>query len=89
MGIVEPIDLKLVEHEEGPGYQAAKCSGVVPVQTITKIEDGKDAEDGESDDFLNHLELVRGEGLGADAVGWNLQAIFKERNRPTNKNDFP
>jgi len=44
-GVPHPNSLELVEHEEGPGDQAAKGSKVVPMQLIAKIKRREDAKD--------------------------------------------
>ena len=51
-----------MEHEEGSGDEAAEGHGMVPAEMISKVVDGEDAKNGEGDDLLDDLELVRGEG---------------------------
>jgi hypothetical protein len=80
---------KLVEHEECSHDQAGEGYGVVPVELLSEVEDAEDAEDAERDDFLHDLELVGCECFRADAVGRHLQAVFKERDRPADEDDFP
>jgi PLP dependent protein len=81
--------LKLVKREEGRGDQKTSGNGVIPAQMRTEIEGGEDAEDGERDDFLNHLELDGRKTAVADAVCGNLEAILKEGDTPADQNDLP
>src|SRR5205807_1387798 len=74
--------LELMEHEESPSYQTAKSRKVVPMQLVAKIKGREDPEDSQRDHLLNHLELVRREGLRADPVGGYLQAVLKEGDAP-------
>ena len=55
---------------------------VVPADRLFQVEDGKHGEDHKRDDLLNRLELRSAELVGADAIGGNLKAIFKEGNHP-------
>src|SRR6185369_5352470 len=81
--------LKLVEHEEGSGDEATEGYAVVPAQVVAEVVDGEDSEDGERDDLLHDLELIRGEGARADAVGGNLEAVLEEGDGPADKDDLP
>src|SRR5438445_10246151 len=82
----EDSTLELVEHEEGPGHQAAKGGEVVPMELVAKVKGREDPEDRQRDHFLDHLELIRRKGLRADPVGGYLQAVFKKGNAPTDQN---
>src|SRR5882724_8981079 len=88
-GVPHPNSLELVEHEEGPGDQAAKGSKVVPMQLIAKIKRREDAKDRQRDDLLDHLQLIRRKGLRANPVGGYLQAVLKEGDAPTDQNHLP
>src|SRR5437879_3490702 len=75
--------LELMEHEESPSHQAAKRGEVVPMQLVAKIEDGEHPKHRQRNHLLDHLELVRREGLRANPVGGHLQAVLKEGDAPT------
>jgi hypothetical protein len=55
--------LELVKHKKRTSHQAAKRSEVVPMQLVAKVKGGEDAEHGQRNHLLNHLELVGTEGL--------------------------
>ena len=78
-----------MKREEGRGDQKSSGDGVIPAQVRAEIEGGEDTEDGERDDFLNHLELDGGEAAVADAVCGNLKAILKEGDTPADEDDLP
>ena len=82
-------DSELVEDEEGRPHQAARRRRGGPVQMLAKVEGGKDAEDGQGDDLLDHFELVGREAARAPAVGRNLQALLEEGDAPTDENHHP
>src|SRR2546430_12334496 len=65
--------LELMEHEEGPGHQAAKRGKVVPMQLVAKIKGGEDPKHRQRNHLLDHLQLVRRKGLSANPVGRHLQ----------------
>lgn len=62
---------------------------MIPMQLVSKIKDAENTKHGESDDFLNDLELVGREGLRSNAIRRNLQAVFEESDRPTDEDDLP
>ena len=78
-----------MEHEEGGADEAGEGGEVVPVQLVAEIEDAEYAKDAERDDFLDDFQLIGREGFRADAVRGDLQAIFEERDAPTDEDDFP
>ena len=53
------------------------------MQGFSQIDDRKNCEDGEGDDFLDGFEFGGGEIAVADAVGGDLKAIFEEGDSPT------
>ena len=75
--------------EECGADQEEGSDTVVPAQVRAKIKSGEYAEDGERDDFLDHLELDGSEAAVADAVGGNLEAVLEEGDRPADDDDFP
>src|SRR5882757_8748733 len=78
--------LKLMEHEERPSHQTAEGSKVIPVQLVAKIKRGEHPKHRQRDHLLNHLQLIRREGLRADPVGRYLQAVLKKSDAPTDQN---
>jgi hypothetical protein len=54
-----------------------------------EVKGGKDAEDRQRDDLLNHFELDHAEAAVAKAVGWNLEAVLKEGDAPADEDDLP
>src|SRR5882757_5723179 len=83
------LTLELMEHEERPGHQTAESSKVIPVQLVAKIKRGEHPKHRQRDHLLNHLQLIRREGLRADPVGRYLQAVLKEGDAPTDQNHLP
>ena len=78
-----------MEGEEDCADEEARGDGVVPAQVLAEIEGDEDAEDDERNHFLNDLELHGGEAVCADAIGWDLEAVFKQGNGPTDEDHFP
>ena len=81
----------LPEHEIDGGDEAKEGGGVVPMKVFTlEHEGGNDGEDGEGDDFLNHLQLHEGVRTSVanetEFVGWHLQGVFEEGNAPREDN---
>ena len=66
-----------------------KAGGIIPPEFFAKIGHGKYGKHGESDDFLDGFELSGAEFERADAIGWDLKAVFKKGNAPTGQNNFP
>ena len=62
---------------------------MVPMQLVAKVKRGEDTEDRKSNDLLDHFELIWRESTGPDAVGGNLETVFKEGNGPTDDDDLP
>lgn len=65
---------------------------MVPVEGFTLEEEGDNqSEDNEGDNLLDHFQLHKAEGatvaVEAEAVGWNLGAIFKECQTPGEEDD--
>ena len=78
-----------MEGEEDRADEEARGDGVVPAQVLAEVEGDEDAEDDERNHFLNDLELHGGEAVCADAIGWDLEAVFKQGNGPTDEDHFP
>jgi len=78
-----------MEGEEDCADEEARGDGVVPAQVLAEIEGDEDAEDDERNHFLNDLELHGGEAVCADAIGRDLEAVFKQGNGPTDEDHFP
>ena len=79
----------MVDEEHG-GEDEAEADDVIPLDSLTQIEHGEEAEDDESDAFLHDLELGGGlAGKVADAVGGDLEAVFEGGDAPTDEDDFP
>ena len=78
-----------MEGEEDGADEEACGDGVIPAQMLAEIEGGEDSEDDEGDDFLNDFELDGREAGSADAVGGDLEAVFKQRDSPTDEDDLP
>jgi hypothetical protein len=88
-GSLNRANLKLMEHEECSSHQAAERRKVVPMQLIAKIERTEHPKHRQSNDLLNHLQLVRRKRLRPHPVGRNLQAILKKSDAPTHQDDLP
>lgn len=78
-----------MEHEECTADEADEGCGVVPVQFVSKVVDGKDSEDREGNDLLDNLELRGGKGVRADAIGGHLEAVLKESYGPGDDDHLP
>ena len=60
---------------------------MIPVEALSLEEEtDDDSENSQRDDFLNHLQLHKGEGASvsneADAVGGYCKAVFNEGDAP-------
>lgn len=55
---------------------------MIPAQGFFEVEDGKDRKNGEGDDFLDRLELGGRKFSMPEAVGRDLETIFKKGNQP-------
>ena len=51
-------------------------------ENLEVLSQFKDREDAQGDRLLNNLQLKGGELAVADAVGWDLEAIFSEGDQP-------
>src|SRR5579872_3167773 len=61
---------------------------IVPPQRLLQIQDRESREDGQSNHFLNRLQLRGGKLVGTDAVRWNLEAVLKKSDQPAYDNDL-
>ncbi len=52
-----------------------------------EVEEGEDSEDRQRNDLLDDFELEKGELAVADAVGWDLEAVFEEGDEPADDDD--
>ena len=60
---------------------------MVPMEVFALEHEGSDdGEDGEGNDFLNHLQLDEGVRTSVanetEFVGWHLQGVFEEGDAP-------
>ena len=78
-----------MKHEERTSHQAAKGCKVVPMQLVAKVKSRKDTEHRQRDHLLNHLELIRTEGLRPDPIGRHLEDVFKEGDPPACQDHDP
>ena len=62
---------------------------MIPAQVLAEVEGDEDAEDDQGDDFLNDFELDGRKAVCAEAIGRDLEAVFKESNGPTDEDDLP
>jgi hypothetical protein len=85
---VERFVLPLPENYEHGGHDQNKAQNVIPLYLLVEIQHREDRENGEGYDFLDCLELHRAEFVGSNAIGGDLKAIFKERDAPTDEDDF-
>jgi len=81
--------LPLFKHEKSRGDEQNKANDIIPSQFLLEINDRKDAEHNERDNFLYRLELGAGKLVGSDPVRRHLKAIFKKCDKPADKNDLP
>jgi hypothetical protein len=77
------------EDEENRRDDEPKTDEVIPLQLFFQIDNGKNAEHDECDDFLNCLELGARELVRANSVGRHLETVFEERYEPADQNDLP
>jgi hypothetical protein len=80
------------EHEEHRSNEASEGYKVIPLQRLALEEDdGEECKDGDRDNLLNNLELHQRERTAiaheADAVGWHLTGILKERQEPADEDN--
>ena len=69
-------------HADGTNDHS-EAGDVVPSNRLLQIKNRENGKNHERNDFLNGLQLGRGEFVGANAVGGNLEAVFEERDHPT------
>ena len=65
---------------------------MVPLQRFaSETDNGEDGEDGDRDNFLDHLELHECKGTAiaheADTIGGHLTGILEKRQTPADKNN--
>ena len=77
------------ERERHRREDAHKRRHVVPADFLVQHNHRETAEDRQRDDLLHDLELRDGIDRKADAVGWNHEQIFKERDAPAREDDQP
>ena len=88
----ERVAASLHEYQIDCHHQTEESRRMIPVQRFSLEEDRrKDREDDEGDDLLDYLQLQQGERSPvahiADAVRRNLTRIFRQSNKPGEKND--
>ena len=62
---------------------------MVPFYGFPQIQDGKDGEDGQGNDFLHAFKLSCRVIFVSDAVCGNLKTIFEKSDAPADQNDCP
>ena len=72
--------------------EAGKTCEVVPLEWVAlNKQHGKEGKDNQRDNLLDNLQLPEGEGaakfVATNAVGWNLEAVFKQGDAPADKHD--
>lgn len=77
---------QLTKHEESGTDQTKARPQIVPREFLLHIKYAECREHDHGQNFLEDLEPGQGEKSTAYAVGWNLQAIFKEGNDPADDN---
>jgi len=78
----------LFENHKYCADDQSKAGEVIPLQLLVEIEDRENGKHRKRDDFLNGFQLRHAEFVGADAVGGNLEAVFEERDHPTDDDDL-
>jgi len=74
-----------VEDEKSTESDEHESDDVVPVDRFSEVPDRENCKYGEGDDFLNGFQFHGTEIAMPDAVGGNLEAIFKQSNAPAHK----
>lgn len=77
------------EHEVGGQGQAGrgvkKIEGQFPLHEAHR----EDHEHNHGDDLLGHFELAETHVLDAEAIGWDLKAVFNKGHAPTRQDGDP
>ena len=82
------------EGEEGKGEEggdAKECErhDIIPREFFFQKSDSEDHKDDEGNDLLNDLELEARKLAIAKTIRRHREAVFKQRNRPRDKDRFP
>lgn len=71
------LKLPFFKDKENGEYNQGKTDEVIPFKLFFEVENGEEAKNDQGNHFLNGFQLCGVEGLVSDAVGWDLEAIFK------------
>jgi hypothetical protein len=69
--------LPFLEYKKYRGNHAEETGCIVPLEFFLEVDDRKDAENDKRDDFLDCLQLSRGELIRPDTVCRYLEAILE------------
>jgi hypothetical protein len=78
-----------VKHKEDGKSDTGKSRGVIPFQFLTEIQDRENRKHGQSDHFLNGLQLSRRKLIRSDTVCRDLKTVFEKSDTPTCEDDLP
>ncbi len=84
----QAVSLPLLEDENTGRYDHQESRDIVPLQIFFQIENRKNTEYGEGNDFLNRLQFSRRKLSVTDSIRRDLEAILGECDQPTDENDF-
>jgi len=73
------------EYEKSSGHDESKTYGMVPTKAFSKINGGKDAENGKGYNFLYGFKLSCGKVTVPYTVGRHLQTILEEGYAPADE----
>ena len=83
------LQLPLMKDEKDGEADTREGIGVIPAKLFAKVRHGEGGEHGKSNRLLDRLELGCGEFERANAVGGDLEAVFKKRDTSAGEDDFP
>jgi len=83
-----PVSSPFFEDHRDGGDDQGEAGEVIPTQRLFQVEHGERGEDGESNYFLDGLELGGRKLVRADAVGRDLEAVFEEGDQPADQDHF-
>ena len=83
------VFLPFLKCKEDCSKNTEEGDDVIPFQLFAQIQNRKCAEDNKRDNFLHDFQLRGGKCSVPNAICRNLKAVFKERDPPTDEDDFP
>ncbi len=83
----QAVSLPLLEDENTGRYDHQESRDIIPFQILFQIENGKNTEYGEGDDFLNRLQFSSRKFSVTDSIRRDLEAILGESDHPANEDD--